>query len=204
MADYRVIWQGMEQAKADHTKLMAKRGLEGHCHFILSEVQSWAAKIPDEDKGKIENAAQQTLDWLSGLDENNLVEEAEILAWQQWLAGIVRPIMHRASGGTLSATDWLDAPTVATSPDERPPVQAAAASSLTKVEVKDATTQSGPSRGDSWNSFAGLSKWEICVQPEPPRMGETSVERAAFVAFTKEFLRSEFTDAELASMLELD
>jgi hypothetical protein len=108
-----------------------------------------------------------------------------------------------ASGGTLSATDWLDAPTVATSPDERPPVQAAAASSLTKDEVKDATTQSGPSRGDSYLSFAGISKWEICVQPEPPAMGETSVERSAFVAFTKEFLRAEFTDAELASMLEL-
>jgi len=199
MADYRVIWQGMQQAKADHTKLIAKRGLEGYCHFILSEVQSWAAKIPDEDKGKIENAAQQTLDWLSGLDEDNLVEEAEILAWQDWLVGI----FHRtpewldrrlpaepdpgASGGTLSAMDWLEAPTVATSPDERPPVQAAAASS----------------RGDSCLSFAGVSKWELCVQPEPPRMGETSVERAAFVAFTKEFLRSEFTDSELASMLEL-
>jgi hypothetical protein len=199
MADYRVIWQGMEQAKADHTKLMAKRGLEGHCHFILSEVQSWAAKIPDEDKGKIENAAQQTLDWLSGLDENNLVEEAEILAWQDWVVGIYRSILHRetewrraephpgASGGTLSAMDWLEAPTVATSPDERPLVQAAAASS----------------REDTCLIFAGVSKWELIVQPEPPSMAETSVERAAFVAFTKEFLRSEFTDAELASMLEL-
>ena len=59
-----------------------------------------------------------------------------------------------------------------------------------------------PSRGDSCLSFAGVSKWEIRVQPEPPEMGETSVERAAFVAFTKEFLRAEFTDAELASMLE--
>ena len=130
MADYRVIWQGMEQAKADHTKLMAKRGLEGHCHFILSEVQSWAAKIPDEDKGKIENAAQQTLDWLSGLDETNLVEEGEFLAKQKLLVGIVQPIMDRAdqvavvepgqgaSGGTLSATDWLDAAKVATSPNE--------------------------------------------------------------------------------------
>ena len=192
------MWLGSEQAMADRTKLMAKRSLGAYCHFMRSEVQDkpWKDKILDGDKGKIENAAQQTLDWLSGLDENNLVEEAEILAWQDWLVGIFRPIMHRAtewgflaephpgaSGGTLSATE----PTVATSPDERPPVQAAAASS----------------RGDSCLSFAGISKWELCVQPEPPRMGETSVERAAFVAFTKEFLRSEFTDAELASMLEL-
>ena len=91
---------------------------------------------------------------------------------------------------------------MATSPDERPPVQAAAASSLTTVEVKDPTTQCGPSREDSWN-FAGVSKWEIWVRPEPPWMGETSAERSAFVAFTKEFLRGEFTDEELASMLEL-
>ena len=183
------MWLGSEQAMNDRAKLMAKRGLGTYCHFMLSEVQDkpWKDKILDGDKGKIENAAQQTLDWLSGLDETNLVEEAEFLAKQKLLVGIVRPIMHRASGGTLSATDWLDEPTVATSPDERPPVQAAAASS----------------RGDSCLNFAGVSKWEICVQPEPPRMGETSVERAAFVAFTEEFLRSEFTDAELASMLEL-
>jgi hypothetical protein len=168
---------------------------------MRSEVRDkpWKDKIPDGDKGKIENAVQSTLDWLSGLDENNLVEEAEILAWQDWLVGIVNPIMlwatewgpaephPGASGGTLSATDWLNHPPVATSPDERPLVQAAAASS----------------RGDSCLSFAGIGKWELCVQPEPPRMGETSVERAAFVAFTKDFLRSEFTDAELASMLEL-
>ena len=195
------MWLGSEQAMADRTKLLAKRGLGTYCHFLLSEVQEkhWTDIILDGDKGKIENAVQSTLDWLSGLDENNLVEEAEIFAWQRWLAGICRPIFHKAtpwgpaephpgaSGGTLSATDWLDEPTVATSPDERPPVQAAAASS----------------RGDSCLSFAGVSKWELCVQPEPPRMGETSVERAAFVAFTKEFLRAEFTDSELASMLEL-
>ncbi len=141
----------------------------------------------------------------------------------KWLNDIVRPIFHRAtpgrqaqphpslfsllssgaSGGTLSAKDWLDDPSVATSPDERPPVQAAAASSLTTVEVKDPTTQCGPSREDSWNSFAGVSKWEMWVRPEPPAMGETSAERSAFVAFTKEFLRVEFTDEEIASMLEL-
>ena len=183
------------------TTLMAKRSLGTYCHFLLSEAQEkhGKGKLTDGDKRKIEDAVLSTLDWLSGLDENNLVEEAEILAWQDWVVGIYRSILHRetewrraephpgASGGTLSAMDWLEAPTVATSPDERPPVQAAAASS----------------RGDSCRSFAGISKWEICVQPEPPAMGETSVERAAFVAFTKEFLRAEFTDAELASMLEL-
>ena len=126
------MWLGSEQAMTDRTKLLAKRGLGTYCHFLLSEVHEkyWTDVIFDGDKEKIENAVQSTLDWLSGLDENNLVEEAEILAWQDWLVGIVRPIMHRAtewgraephpgaSGGTLSSTDLLDAARVATSPNE--------------------------------------------------------------------------------------
>ena len=192
------------------TTVMAKRSLGTYCHFLLSEAQEkhGKGKLTDGDKRKIEDAVLSTLDWLSGLDENNPAAEAEIEACEAWLVGIVNPIIREATRydpvephPERSAAEWLDlpepewldlperleAPTVATSPDERPLVQAAAASS----------------RGDSCLSFAGISKWEICVQPEPPRMGETSVERAAFVAFTKEFLRSEFTDAELASMLEL-
>ena len=126
------MWLGSEQAMNDRAKLMAKRGLGTYCHFLLAELQEKPLKdkIKDGDRGKIENAVQSTLDWLSGLDENNLVEEAEILAWQDWLVGIVRPIMHRAtewgraephpgaSGGTLSSTDLLDAARVATSPNE--------------------------------------------------------------------------------------
>ena len=126
------MWLGSEQAMNDRAKLMAKRGLGTYCHFMLSEVQDkpWKDTILAEDKGKIEAAVQSTLHWLSGLDENNLVEEAEILAKQKLLVGIVQPIMdradqvavvepgHGASGGTLSATDWLDAARVATSPNE--------------------------------------------------------------------------------------
>ena len=126
------MWLGSEQAMNDRAKLMAKRGLGTYCHFLLAELQEKPLKdkIKDGDRGKIENAVQSTLDWLSGLGENNLVEEAEFLAKQQLLVGIVEPIMHRAhqvavvepgqgaSGGTLSATDWLDAPRVATSPNE--------------------------------------------------------------------------------------
>ena len=126
------MWLGSEQAMNDRAKLMAKRGLGTYCHFLLTELQEKPLKdkIKDGDRGKIENAVQSTLDWLSGLDENNLVEEAEILAKQKLLVGIVQPIMdradqvavvepgHGASGGTLSATDWLDAARVATSPNE--------------------------------------------------------------------------------------
>ena len=126
------MWLGSEQAMIDRSKLMAKRGLGTYCHFLLTELQEKPLKdkIKDGDRGKFENAVQSTLDWLSGLDENNLVEEAEILAKQKLLVGIVQPIMdradqvavvepgHGASGGTLSATDWLDAARVATSPNE--------------------------------------------------------------------------------------
>ena len=93
------MWLGSEQAMTDRTKLMAKRRLGTYCHFMRSEVRDkpWKEKIPDGDKGKIENAVQSTLDWLSGLDENNLVEEAEILAWENWFVGIVNPIMHWAT-----------------------------------------------------------------------------------------------------------
>ena len=76
------MWLGSEQAMNDHAKLMAKRGLGTYCHYLLSTLQEKPLKdkIKDGDRGKIENAVQSTLDWLSGLDENNLVEEAEILA----------------------------------------------------------------------------------------------------------------------------
>ena len=82
-----------------------------------------------------------------------------------------------SGGPPSSATDWLDAP----------PEQAAAASSLTKDEVKDE---------DSYTEFAGASKWKFCVQPAPP-------DRLAFIEFTKDYLRAQFTEAELQSMFEV-
>ena len=98
-----------------------------------------------------------------------------------------------SGGPPSSATDWLDAP----------PEQAAAASSLTKDEVKDEPSEI-PSRGeDSYTEFAGASKWKFCVQPAPPEMGEASAERKAFIEFTQAYLRASFTEAELQSMFEV-
>ncbi len=104
-----------------------------------------------------------------------------------------------SGGPPPSASDWIDAPTE----------QAAAASSPTKDEAKNETTKGEPaeptelpSRADSFLVSAGVSKWEICVQLEPP-LGETLVERLACIEFTKESLRAQFTNAELASMFEL-
>lgn len=86
-----------------------------------------------------------------------------------------------------SATAWLDAPVE----------QAAAATSLTKEEVKEEP-------GEEFLEFGGASKWQLVVQPVPPLMGEASAERTAFIEFTKDYLRTSFTEAELASMFEKD
>ena len=84
-----------------------------------------------------------------------------------------------------SATAWLDVPVE----------QAAAATSLTKEEVKEEP-------GEEFLEFSGASKWQLVVQPAPPVMGEASAERTAFIEFTKDYLRASFTEAELASMFE--
>ena len=192
---------------------LLKGCLGTYCNFILSEVQDkpWADKILDGDKGKIENAVQRTLDWLNGLDdENNFVEEAELLAWWDWLVGIFRPIMHRAtawgraephpraSGGTPSATDWLDAPTVATSPDARPLEPKDETKDETKDEmVKDEFAE--PTTDKSGHE----PRWAICVQPDPPASSSDpeAALRAEFVECTREWLRVHFSDAELATLL---
>ena len=90
---------GSEEATNARAKLMAKRGLAVYCDYLVSTLQEKPLrdKIKDGDKGKIEKAVQSTLDWLSGLDENHLAEEAEFEAKQQSLDGIVYPIMQRAN-----------------------------------------------------------------------------------------------------------
>ena len=85
-----------------------------------------------------------------------------------------------------SATAWLDGLVE----------QAAAATSLTKEEVKEEP-------GEEFLEFGGASKWQLRVQPVPPEMGEASAERTAFIEFTKDYLRASFTEAELASMFEV-
>jgi len=91
-----------------------------------------------------------------------------------------------------SATAWLDVPVE----------QAAAATSLTKEEVKEEPGEEFVEF--EFLEFGGASKWQLVVQPVPPVMGEASAERTAFIEFTKDYLRTSFTEAELASMFEED
>ena len=90
-----------------------------------------------------------------------------------------------------SATSWLDGLAE----------QAAAATSLTKDEVNDEVKDE--LMADSFLSFSGAGKYEIRVEPLPPLQGETSDERLEFLEFTKDFLRAEFTEAELSSIFEV-
>ena len=92
-----------------------------------------------------------------------------------------------SGGPSSSAAAWLD----------EGAEQAAAATSPTKDEVKDELM------ADSSLSFAGAGKYEIRVEPLPPLQGETSDERLEFLEFTKDFLRAEFTEAELSSIFEV-
>ena len=87
-----------------------------------------------------------------------------------------------SGGPSSSAAAWLD----------EGAEQAAAATSPTKDEVKDELM------ADSSLFFAGAGKYEIRVEPLPPLQGETSDERLEFLEFTKDFLRAEFTQVELA------
>ena len=85
-----------------------------------------------------------------------------------------------------SATAWLDVPVE----------QAAAATSLTKEEVKEEP-------GEEFLEFGGASKWQLRVQPAPPEMGEASAERLAVIEFPKDYMRAQVTEAELQSMFEV-
>jgi hypothetical protein len=103
-----------------------------------------------------------------------------------------------ASGGTPSATDWLDAPTVATSPDARPLEPKDETKDETKDEmVKDEFAE--PTTDKSGHE----PRWAICVQPDPPASssGPDAALRAEFVECTRGWLRVHFSDAELATLL---
>merc|ERR1712232_545260 len=67
----------------------AKNGLENYCFTMRNTLQ----------EEKIENAVQETLDWL---DKNQLAEKDEFEGKQKELEGVVNPIMmkvYQAAGG---------------------------------------------------------------------------------------------------------
>merc|ERR1711897_130389 len=86
-------------------KIEAKNGLENYCFTMRNTLQEEKLKEKFEsgDKEKIENAVQETLDWL---DKNQLAEKDEFEGKQKELEGVVNPIMmkvYQAAGGAGEA-----------------------------------------------------------------------------------------------------
>merc|ERR1712238_274531 len=87
--------------EANRGKVEAKNGLENYCFTMRNTLQEEKLKEKFEagDKEKIENAVQETLDWL---DKNQLAEKDEFEGKQKELEGVVNPIMmkvYQAAGG---------------------------------------------------------------------------------------------------------
>merc|ERR1712050_345551 len=82
-------------------KIEAKNGLENYCFTMRNTLneEKLKEKFEGGDKEKIEQAVQETLDWL---DKNQLAEKDEFEAKQKELEGVVNPIMmkvYQADGG---------------------------------------------------------------------------------------------------------
>ena len=77
-------------------------GLADYCFItLMNTLQS--EKLEGDDKGKIEEAIHDTLDWL---DENQLVAERdEFEAKQKELEAFVNPIMMKVSSPTVEEVD---------------------------------------------------------------------------------------------------
>merc|ERR1712194_655089 len=87
--------------ETNRSKIEAKNGLENYCFTMRNTLQEekLAEKFEAGDKEKIEQAVQDTLDWL---DKNQLAEKDELDAKQKELEGVVNPIMmkvYQAAGG---------------------------------------------------------------------------------------------------------
>merc|ERR1712040_26648 len=82
-------------------KIEAKNGLENYCFTMRNTLneEKLKEKFESGDKEKIEQAVQETLDWL---DKNQLAEKDEFEAKQKELEGVINPIMmkvYQAAGG---------------------------------------------------------------------------------------------------------
>merc|ERR1711943_158057 len=87
--------------EANKQKVEAKNSLENYGFTMRNTLndEKLKDKFEDGDKEKIEQAVQESLDWL---DKNQLAEKDEFEAKQKEVEGIVNPIMmkvYQAAGG---------------------------------------------------------------------------------------------------------
>jgi len=82
-------------------RIQAKNGLEAYCFNVKSTVEDEKVKdkIPEEDRKKVEDKAQEVIRWL---DTNQLAEKEEFEHKQKELEAICNPIitrLYQSAGG---------------------------------------------------------------------------------------------------------
>jgi len=111
----RMVQEAEEFAEEDKKikdRIDARNSLEGYCYNLKNmmedEEKGVADKISEEDKEAIEEAVNETLDWL---DENQEADKEELDEQQKSLEKIVNPIMqeiYATSGGAPGGDDGGD------------------------------------------------------------------------------------------------
>lgn len=104
-----------EEDKLMKKRIDARNGLEGYAYnlknTINDESKGLKAKMSEDDVEKLEEAIQETLDWL---DENQEADLEEYQQKQKDLEGVANPIMSKiyqeagASGGAAGGEDFDD------------------------------------------------------------------------------------------------
>merc|ERR1712113_1264044 len=87
---------------ANKNRIEAKNGLENYCYSLKSSITSpeVEGKIPADDKKKLEDAIEETLQWL---DSNLSAEKEEFEEKQKSLEGIAMPILQSMAGAAGGA-----------------------------------------------------------------------------------------------------
>jgi len=87
---------------ANKNRIEAKNGLENYCYSLKSSITSpeVEGKIPADDKKKLEDAIEESLQWL---DANLSAEKEEYEEKQKALEGIAMPILQSMAGAAGGA-----------------------------------------------------------------------------------------------------
>merc|ERR1712045_790444 len=87
---------------ANKNRIEAKNGLENYSYSLKSSITSpeVEGKIPEDDKKKLEDATEETLQWL---DNNLSAEKEEYEEKQKALEGIAMPILQSMAGAAGGA-----------------------------------------------------------------------------------------------------
>merc|ERR1712024_31865 len=83
---------------ANKNRIEAKNGLENYCYSLKTSISSpeVEGKIPEDDKKKLEDAIEESIQWL---DSNPTAEKEEFEEKQKSLEGIAMPILQAVGGG---------------------------------------------------------------------------------------------------------